>query len=364
MTDCAVAILGPGVAGMLAALALAEAGASPSLLAPPQRLSPAPVSPVHRLPEALWQAPPPWLRGLAAALRGVGACAGERHAVEPGMHQRETLALLPDKPMLEAALRLLVRQHGQVRRLALKRIGVAAAKGQWQLNLADAPGPITATVLIDASGARRASLPILAAAGGKLPAQEVFEGRQTYFTLALRQAAGQPRRCWTICDAAGHAWLIDQMPDGLSTVTERVPSPPMDDDGEPAARLIDRLHFSLDHLSITPLQAWLRHADPQGPVSTYRAPPARRLVLETPPTGCGPAWLAVGDALVQTPPWLGQGVAQAHRHAGTLAEAWTASVSQGSLIDQACRKLDTLAARQLQAAALAAWAEEAEPLPV
>lgn len=357
-----VAIVGAGTSGMLAALALADAGAHPLLMdaAPGRRVERA--CPVHRLPEALWLAPPRWLRGLGAALRSVGATGGERHLVTATTRHRQPLALLPDKTMLDAALRLLVRGNSGISRRSLQRAGIAAAKGRWQLHdVAD--GVVhEAGLLVDATGARRASLPALIQAGEALPGSEVFEGRQTYRTLALQRPAGQPRACWLLSERAGQAWLLDLLPDGAITLTERVasddPNIDLPDGAAPedtAGQLLDRLRQGLVRLQLDPLRCALEGAEPAGAPASYRAPAARRTLL-APAAGATPAWLAVGDALVQTPPWLGQGVAQAREQADALACAWAGAAAPGRL-DRVRERLEQLAARQLQAAALAAWAE-------
>lgn len=375
-----VAIVGGGTAGMLAALALADTGAHPLLLdAPPARRA-GQVCPVHRLPEALWLAPPRWLRGLGAALRSVGATGGDRHLVTATKHHRHSSALLPDKSMLDAALRLLVRGQAGLTRRTLQHAGIAAVDGRWQLHDAADDLVHETPLLVDATGARRASLPALAAACARLPGSEVCEGRQTYRTLALQRSGGQPRACWMITEGAGQAWLLDLMHDGSITLTERVPvddlSSRAPDGAAPdrtAGHLLDRLRRCLERLRIEPLRFAMQRAEPAGAPASYRAPAARRTVLAAPAQAAqgaqvteaartAPAWLAVGDALVHTPPWLGQGVAQARQQADTLACAWAESAAP-CRAHEARARLDRLAARQLRSAALAAWAEGGAQLP-
>ncbi len=351
-----VAVLGHGVAGMLCALALADAGATPLLLdTAGGRPLPA-VTPVHRLPESLWHAPPPWLAGLADALKAVGAVAGVRHVVAAHGTHRQSLDLLPDKAQLECALRRLVQQQPAIlqgaagRAGGMQRMGHARATGEWRATeCGDAP-PWRASALVDASGARRASLPCLAAAGAALPDSEVCCGRQTYHSLALQLNAAPPRQQWLIDDGPGQAWLVDVTAGGRLTITRRV------EETTPTDGLVAALSRALARRSITRLGAWLQTAQPLGPPCTHRAPPARRLLLTHPPAG----WLAVGDALVQTPPWQGNGVAQARQHAEQLGAAWAmspASASAATRLAAAAPALDRIAARQLQAAALATWAE-------
>lgn len=146
----------------------------------------------------------------------------------------------------------------------------ALATGEWHATeCGDAPR-WRASALVDASGARRASLPCLASAGAPLPDSEACCGRQTCHSLALQLHAAPPRQQWLVDDGPGQAWLVDVTAGGRRTVTRRV------EDNAPTDGLIAALSRALARRSITRLSVWLRSAQPLGPPCTHRAPPARQ----------------------------------------------------------------------------------------
>lgn len=304
-----VAIWGAGVAGLATARALAARGCSVQLI--DDGGARAQNHHVHRLTPGLWQRD----AVLADALRAVGCGPGECGA--------QTVALLPTKTELEAALLRCVQaspriDHRRTRGVRLRRHGA-----RWMLT--DARGAFTVDAIIDASGAARATLPQLGERGLGLAFEQV-PGRQTYVTQIWQGAACGRRAQWQLRSDSGHALLAQTSADARLTLTH--------------------LHHAAAALPALLLDT-LGPLERVGPARRWRAVEARRLVLHG--LRRDTRWFAVGDALLQTPPWQGQGVAQAFAHAETLATCLERN--RCPLV-----ALDALAQRQLIAASLGQWA--------
>jgi len=306
-----VAVVGAGLAGLATARALAAAGCAVQLW---DDGHPAPQAVhVHRLPARLLQQDP----ALEQALHAAGA--------RPGQHSH---TLLPTVVELHTALRSLVRADA---RIALKPFaGLPQWKdAHWHWPASSQP---PADWLVDASGARTATLPLLTARGLAL-AEERIAGRQCSRTQRAQGRAWRQRGLWSLRSTDGAALLCFADEAGRVTFTS-LGALPADLD----AALPEALHQALG-----PLQR-------VGRVAVWRAAEARRRMLDSLSTDV--RWLAVGDALLHTPPWQGQGVAQAFAHAAALASA---------LAQQRCplTALDALASQQLLAASLGQWAAPA-----
>jgi 2-polyprenyl-6-methoxyphenol hydroxylase-like FAD-dependent oxidoreductase len=366
-----VIVLGAGVAGLLAALALQARGLAVTVVdttPPVDDAAAPPPEPVHRLPAALWLDPPAWLAGLGEALRAQGVGPGVLQLCSVEGCARERWPLLPDKASLHAALGSLLQARPGVQRWRLPRLRLQWAGGLWQLSEAaevvDGPpaaptGLLQAAALVDASGGRRALQTALLAACGDAGALELSGERQRYRSFTLAAPAPAAAGLWLLRDRQAQTWLVHQAASGRLSVTERLHGPEAGADAAAGpgtastAALLARLLAAATCWRQKTLLQVLARAEPAGAPALYRAPPARRWQLPEAVLAGRLPCCAVGDALVQTPPWLGQGVAQAALHAHTLATLPAAAGWPG----QAAAVLDGTAAGQLQAAALAAWAE-------
>lgn len=344
-----VAILGAGVAGLAAALSLAAIGVDVALFereADPQRARPH-EGHVHRLSPALWRSADA-LPGLEAALRAAGAGVGD---VCIDGRVTGPANLLASRAEFSTALLARADAEPRIHRPAPARVAIEWRDARWQIR--HPHGAWRADWLVDASGAHRASFGVVEAATGCELLSECFGGRQRYSTLRLAGPATDERRLHLLRLADADDLLIDEFPDGRLTVTHRQ-SRDCAPDRHPLADVL-AAHGQ------PALAARLRRAQPVGEVIHHRAAACRRLVIgafDHP----GFNWCVLGDALLQTPPWQGQGVAFAIAQAQTLADAWLAYAQRPSPACAIRAALDGLSLRQQIASVLGSWAQGA-PAP-
>ncbi|MEM8698088.1 MAG: tryptophan 7-halogenase [Pseudomonadota bacterium] len=308
------AVIGGGIAGSAACLALARAGEAPVWLAPPEdRTGPKPGE--HLSPAAR-----PLLEGLGAAdlldhpshRAGHLVCSAwssralaERHGIQHPLGP----PLVIDRRRFEADLAERAIEAGAEHRPAALR-EIRAEAGIWQIET-DA-SPLEAECVIDATG-RSARL------AGRLGQR--FQADRLVASALVLQAQTALRPVTVIEASAAGWWYLTVLADGAAMLmffsdADLMPGPLARD-----ASALLAAAAETDHIG-----AFLAENDCR--------PAAARPVLSPAGTAwiapaCGPGWLAIGDAGAAFDPLSSHGMTTALWSAVTAARALVARDRQG-----------------------------------
>jgi flavin-dependent dehydrogenase len=299
-----IAIVGAGLSGHLIALLTSRAGLRTALLeADPNRSAPQGYH-VHRIDDAAWRrlvSLMPDLPGLAAAAGAPTARIGADSLEAPLGRQTR---LFPDRWQLDEVFREACVAEPHIDFMTQRVRDPTYGDGLWRL------GPVTCRWLIDASGGARATLRSASRHGC---VEEVFtRSTHAYLSQCFEGIAWPKDRIGHAARADGIAVIARRVSDDQSRVTLQVAAAdrcPASVSGmlERVKRLDSRFSRLLGEArSVGQLQRWAsRRASGLG-VDAERPPPH---------------WLAVGDALLTTPPHQGQGIAQIADQATMLVDA-------------------------------------------
>ncbi|MDF0602226.1 FAD-dependent monooxygenase [Psychromarinibacter sp. C21-152] len=327
LPDPTALVLGAGPAGLGAAALLARAGARVTCLDPrtgPEQAA-AQAEHVHILPPD----PGPPLRKaapeLAAALSG--AAAPDWHYLRLPEGAARTGPFL-SRDAAETALHAAATAAGVTFDYGVRPRALAH---DTQFEVAFQDGARRADILVDATGAHRWVADALDALGAQLWLDEIAApGRYCTWSGALPPEA--PRRhamLWQPPDAEASIYLIARA-DRRLYVTWRGAGAPEASTGPELAEALSR-HG---------LGAMAEIAAAAGPLARigYVAPPPRLLGMERPGDPLLPAWFTIGDALVQTPPRFGFGMASVFLQLAELASVLDGGPPEPSLLAAAVRE--------------------------
>jgi 2-polyprenyl-6-methoxyphenol hydroxylase-like FAD-dependent oxidoreductase len=299
------AVIGAGPAGCLAARVLANAGAHVSLidpaLAPPRRARPQAVH-VHVLPAPVW----PRLEGLAPGLLNTLADLGVLHgtlgATTLDGEIGGTAVPWPDRARLDAALLDRCRHGLDLHAARVRRC--TWDDSRWQVALGDG-AELSADLLVDASGVRRVSFRSIAALVGAPIPVDVGPSGGAYASVSLRGLSLPRGRIGhrVLDETTGHRAILLQASQDRWRLTLQLRA------GSPLPDSHATLMGILRGLRDQRLHRLFHEATEVGPIATWAAQRPMRAALET-LRGLPSGWLPLGDALLTTPPALGQGIAQ------------------------------------------------------
>jgi 2-polyprenyl-6-methoxyphenol hydroxylase-like FAD-dependent oxidoreductase len=299
-------VLGAGPAGLLTSQVLARHGFEVHLADPEpdtgRRTRPQSAH-AHLWPTSAWQRLVEWLPELAENLCKRGVPSLSARALHLDAAAADDVARpWPDRPTLDATLWSLCRpriSHVHARRVG--RIDFAERCIRAPLTRHD----LLCDVVVDASGAARATLASLAATCGRpIPLVEgppsggyvTFQVRNVH--LAGDRSGHAGRDTATGCGAillrdAGNAWRLTlQMPPGVTIPLS-------------LRTALDLLGTFTDTRIADACRGAFLLTTPQ---RFGGHPPARLALEET--TGLPDGWLPIGDCVLATPPYLGQGLDQ------------------------------------------------------
>lgn len=338
-------VLGGGVAGLAAAIALSRSGYQVQLLEARDRDQPSPRHVhVHRLvPEAiadlehLTSGPTSGLTsGLPSALAEAGGQSGRWGQARQGQLTWHGNTWIADLSMIERALAAVAEAQGV--RLGFGDAVETLAPGPvgWQATTPSG-SPMTADLLVDATGGGRISLGLLEPHLPDLTLDDLGSA-QVYVSW---QGSGEPGPAWMVGWAAASDGAGGTALTGLMQTTA---------DGR--VRLTCRHATDAGPGQAPPLEAIRQAGGPElaqrldrvslqdRPVR-YLTPGARRVDLDAVDLSGLPPLILVGDALLQSPPRFGEGM----RHALDHARQIEAALSRNTHPHQIARDLSLSARR-------------------
>lgn len=299
------AVIGAGPTGCLAARVLANAGAHVSLidpaLAPPGRARPQ-AGHVHVLPAPLWPRLERLAPGLLSTLADLGVRFGSVGATTLDGEIGGTAVPWPDRARLDAALLDRCRHGLDLHAARVRRC--TWDDSRWQVALGDG-AELSADILVDASGVSRVSFRSIAALVGAPIPVDVGPSGGAYASVSLRGLSlPRGRLGHRVQDeATGHRAILLQESQDRWRLTLQLGA------GTPLPHTPEALVEILQSFRDRRLQLLVHHATEVGPLATWAAQRPTRAALET-LRGLPEGWLPLGDALLTTPPALGQGIAQ------------------------------------------------------
>jgi 2-polyprenyl-6-methoxyphenol hydroxylase-like FAD-dependent oxidoreductase len=317
-------VLGGGPAGLLSALVLAGRGVRVSVCDPRlHRPTERPQSHhVHLLAAATWQTLCELAPGLDGEVARLHAPCGYGDADTLDASGQGPQRWFPDRWMIDAGLEALCMRRAEIDFNPLAAGSVWRTRGGWQTS---ASGSREFDWLVDCSGTVRESLRMLDA--GKQP--EVLESGIGGSHASIRvTGVGWPTGIvgHTARDAYGlGGFLLRRCSRSETLITWQLPgSAAMP---ESADALLDALRRCPDHR----MASLVRRGLPAGPVHRWRS---RRMSVLGIPRVLPDRWLALGDALLTTPPRLGRGLAQLAGQLETLAHGLAAGQSSRHILER------------------------------
>jgi len=317
-------ILGGGPAGLLSALVLAGRGLrvtvfDPRLQRPMLR---AQAQHVHLLAAATWDKLRALAPGLGREVVDLGAPCGYADGDSLDTCCQRPQRWFPDRWMIDAAMEALCARRTDIELIPQAAGNVCPTCGGWQ---SSALRSRRFDWLLDCSGTTRESLRVLPA--GERP--EILESgiggsHASVRVTGVRWPAGIVGHTARDADGLG-GLLLRRCSRSETLITLQLPeSAALPDSAE---ALLDALHRCPDR-RVAPL---VRRALPAGPVHRWRS---RRMSMLGLPERTPERWLALGDALLTTPPRLGRGLAQLVEQVETLAHGLAAGQSSQRLLER------------------------------
>lgn len=346
-----VLVIGAGPAGLLAALVLSRSGCRVVVAEYPGRRSAGRPQwhHVHLIDQSTWETLRSLIPGLDQEMVRLGAPVAAADADSLDGCGRGPQRAFPDRRTLDTGLGNLCRDDPSVECLDDNMAGRLQARGPGFVDPVECDAAYD--LVIDCSGTARASLP-------RLPAEchpFVVEGTTAGAHASLRvtglewpdKVVGHLTR-----DADGlGGCLLRRCSAEESLISWLLPDEtPLPRDAETLLRMTRRC-------SDPRIAELMRHAIPAGPVRHWRGRRMSRLGFEGGHLPGG--WLALGDALLHTPPRQGRGLAQLGRQLEVLA----ASVEGGVASREILRCLLSISSEAFLSAWLAQslW-EQAPPI--
>jgi len=317
-------VLGGGPAGLLSALVLAGRGIRVSVCDPRlQRPTQRPQSHhVHLLEAATWQKLCALAPGLADEVARLNAPCGYGDGESLDTRRHRPRRRFPDRWMIDAGLEALCTRRAEI------HLHPAAAGSLWRT-----PGGWQASALrsrhfdwlVDCSGTARESLRILDADQRPEILESGIGGSHASIRVTgVSWPTGIVGHATRDADGLG-GFLLRRCSRSETMITWQQPD---------SAAIPESADAVMDALSRCPDQrvaALVRRGLPAGPVHRWRS--RRMSVLDLPHTVLD-RWLALGDALLTTPPRLGRGLAQLAGQVETLAHGLAAGQSSRHILER------------------------------
>lgn len=299
-----VGIIGGGVAGLSAAVALSGSGHEVVVFESRSRHQPSPrAGHVHRMDAAAWALLDDLIgpAGLLLPSRRVPFGLARGGAVAWRGEQRVT-SLTELEGVLGRAARRLGAQLG----FGAEVEQVTAEKTGWIVAWPGRPRE-RFDVLVDASGSHRVLLRCLGDGGPDVCMDEIV-GPEWHMSLTGVSVDGPAQMiAWSQDDLEG---LLQISPSGLVTLTAR--------SGVAASLGPERIKAAVRHAGDGDLARLASEIDFAPHVSRYTSTGTRLMALEEADLSAWPPFVLIGDALIEAPPRHGEGVARAIAQARML----------------------------------------------
>jgi len=300
-------VLGGGPAGLLSALVLAGRGIRVSVIDPRlHRPTQRPQSQhVHLLEAATWRQLCALAPGLEREVARLNAPCGYGDGDTLDARGRGPKRPFPDRWMIDAGLEALCARRGEIELIPTTASTVRHTPTGWQGSALRAS---RFDLLVDCSGTIRESLGALE--NDRRPevlATTVGGGHASMRVTGVHWPAGIVGHSARSADGLS-ALLLRRCSRAETLITWQLP----DSVTLPDSGLLDAVHDCPDRR----VAALIRAALPASPVHRWRS---RRMSVLGLSGNTPDHWLALGDALLTTPPELGQGLAQLIEQAETLA---------------------------------------------
>ena len=312
-------ILGGGIAGLLCATVLLRNGIQPLLIERPIYRRPQ-LAHVHFFDSWTYEGLEQLLPGLQQVLVQSGVPQGNEGNYSFGIAEAEEARPLPTILQLDGAVRKIVLAECGIQQRKLLRLGFE--NNRWELQF-DSCQSIESPLLIDATGRARVSFNAVSHFTGQPLPLNTGPKTSVYVSQVLRNVN---LRCgqlgFRVRDKSGLGALLcresgesreSREGRGLWRLTLQLPAGVrVPDKSEEVMRLVLRLSESRAASAIL-------DAIPVGKPIPFGAQAAERVATDEAPN-LPDGWLAVGDALLSTAPYLGWGLAQIVEQMLALAE--------------------------------------------